>query len=255
VDYLGRLLDRPLAWIEAETGISRRQLENAALERLQDASAWLLNWAKSLAINLTGTILDTFIMLFTLFFLLRDGKTLLARAGSILPLEPDRYRDLLNTISDSIVANIYGVVAVSFAQATLGAVGYWIAGLPNVMLWSVMTAFFSMIPFAGVVVVWGLGVIYLAAGAHWGQAIFLLAYGTGVISMADNIVRPLVLSGHVRLNTLLIFFSLLGGVQAFGIIGLFVGPIIIAVAIALVGILADQRKEWEQPLIHGGQSR
>ena len=70
---------------------------------------------------------------------------------------------------------------------------------------------------------------------------FLLVYGTGVISTADNVVRPLVLSGRVKLNTLLVFFSLLGGVQAFGIVGLFVGPIIVSVAAALVGMLAEQR--------------
>jgi predicted PurR-regulated permease PerM len=245
-EYLAHLADKPLGWIEWKTGISRTQLRGAALERLKDASASLLNWAKSLAVNVTGTVVDTFIMLFTLFFLLRDGKAMLARAGAILPLEPKRYNELLKTISDSIMANVYGVVAVSLAQAALGAIGYWIAGLPSVMLWTVMTALFSMIPLVGAAAVWGVGVIYLAATAHWGKALFLAAYGVGIISMADNIVRPLVLSGRVKLNTLLVFFSLLGGVQAFGIIGLFVGPIVVSVAMALMRILEEERKEWKE---------
>ena len=215
-ESLAQLAERPLAWIEVKTGISREQLKRAALERLREASVWLLNWAKSLAVNITGTIVDTFIMLFTLFFLLRDGPAFLEPVRLILPLEPNQYAQLQKTISDSIVANIYGVLAVAFAQGTLGALGYWIAGLQNVMLWSLMTALFSMIPVIGPAAVWGVGVIYLAGTAHWGKALFLLVYGTGVISMADNIVRPLVLSGRVKLNTLLIFFSLLGGVQAFG---------------------------------------
>ena len=75
-------------------------------------------------------------------------------------------------------------------------------------------------------------------------AAFLLAYGTAVISMADNVVRPLVLSGRVKMNTLFIFFSLLGGVQAFGIIGLFVGPIVVSLTMALVKMLAAERLEW-----------
>ena len=83
---------------------------------------------------------------------------------------------------------------------------------------------------------------------------FLLVYGTGVISTADNVVRPLVLSGRVKLNTLLVFFSLLGGVQAFGIVGLFVGPIIVSVAAALVGMLAEQRSGWEQVAGEGGST-
>lgn len=253
-EYLGRLSDRPLGWIEGKMGISREQLRGAALERLRGASAWLLNWAKSLAVNVIGTIVDAFIMLFALFFLLRDGHAILERAGSILPLEPNRYSQLLKTISDSIVANIYGVLAVSFVQGALGALGYWIAGLQNVMLWSVITAVFSMIPVVGAAAVWGVGVLYLATTAHWGKALFLLVYGTGVISTADNIVRPLVLSGRVKLNTLLIFFSLLGGVQAFGIVGLFVGPIIVSVATALLGMLSEQRAEWKQATVDSGTS-
>jgi len=253
-ESLTRLAERPLVWTELKTGISREQLKTAALERLRGASVWLLNWAKSLAVNITGTIVDTFIILFTLFFLLRDGPAFLQRVGSILPLEPNQYARLLKTISDSIVANIYGVLAVAFAQGTLGALGYWIAGLQNVMLWSLITGLFSMIPLIGAAAVWVVGVIYLATTAHWGKALFLLVYGTGVISTADNIVRPLVLSGRVKLNTLLIFFSLLGGVQAFGIVGLFVGPIIVSVTTALVGMLAEQRREWEQTPVDRGTS-
>jgi len=253
-ESLAQLAERPLAWIEVKTGISREQLKGAALERLREASVWLLNWAKSLAVNITGTIVETFIILFTLFFLLRDGPAFLERVGSIVPLEPHQYARLQKTISDSIAANIYGVLAVALAQGTLGALGYWIAGLQNVMLWSVMTALFSMIPVIGPAAVWGVGVIYLAVTAHWGKALFLLVYGAGVISTADNIVRPLVLSGRVKLNTLLIFFSLLGGVHAFGIVGLFVGPIIVSVATALVGMLAEQRAEWEQAPVDGGSA-
>ncbi len=251
--YLASLTDRPLGWIEWKTGISQEHLRSAALERVRDVSTWLLNWAKSLAVNIAGTVLNTFIMLFTLFFLLRDGPAILERAGALLPLEPKRYSQLLKTISDSIVANFYGVLAVALAQGILGALGYWIAGLPNLMLWTVMTALFSMIPVAGTAVVWGVGVIYLAATAHWGAAVFLLLYGAGVISMADNVVRPLVVSGRVKLNTLLVFFSLLGGVEAFGIIGLFVGPIIVSVAMALLSILAEERPEWGRAPVDSGQ--
>jgi predicted PurR-regulated permease PerM len=244
-DYFVRLTDQPLAWVEAKTGVSRQQLRGAALGELRNISAWLLDWAKSLAVNVTGTIVNTFIMLFALFFLLRDGQTILQQTASILPLEPDRYNLLLKTMSDSIVANVYGVAAVSLAQGALGAIGYWIAGLPNVMLWSVMTALASMIPIAGAVAVWGVGVIYLLTVRHWGAAVFLLVYGTAVISMADNIIRPLVLSGRVKLNPLIIFFSLLGGVQAFGIVGLFVGPITVSLTMALVKMLAAEGSEDE----------
>ena len=245
-DYLVHLTERPLGWIEGKTGLSPQQLRNAALGQLRDFSAWLVDWAKSLAINVVGTIVSTFIMLFTLFFLLRDGETILEQAASVLPIEPHRYKLLLKTMSDSVIANVYGVAAVSVAQGALGVIGYWIAGLPNVMLWSVMTALFSMVPIVGAAAVWGAGVIYLLSVSHWGSAIFLIIYGTAVISTADNVVRPLVLGARVKLNTLIIFFSLLGGVQAFGLVGLFVGPIIVSLTVALVKMLASQGKAFDQ---------
>lgn len=244
--YAGSLVDPPLEWLAARTGISQEQLRQAALDRLQSVSAALLNWAKSLAVNIGGTIVDTVIMLLTLFFLLRDGPRIRERIGAILPLEAHRYQELIDTISASITANIYGVLAVALAQGTLGAIGYTIAGLPSVMLWSLATAVFSMIPLAGAASVWAVASIYLLAIGSWGKAIFMIAWGAGVISTADNIVRPLVLSGRVKLHTLLIFFSLLGGVKAFGIIGLFIGPIIVSVAMALLKILEEERLEWQR---------
>ena len=247
-EYLGHVADPALAWVATKTGMSEEQLRKTALDRLQNFSASLLNWAKSLALNIGETIIDTVIMLLTLFFLLRDGEYIRERIGSILPIEPHRYEQLVETISASIAANLYGVLAVAAAQGALGAIGYTIAGLPSVMLWSVATAIFSMIPLAGAASVWVTASLYLLAIGDWGKAIFLACWGAGLISTADNVVRPLVLSasGRVRVHTLLIFFSLLGGVRAFGIIGLFLGPIIVSVAMALVKILEEERQQWTQ---------
>jgi predicted PurR-regulated permease PerM len=245
-EYAGSLADPALNWVAGRTGISQEQLKKTALDRLQTVSTALLNWAKSLVVNIGETVVDTVIMLLTLFFLLRDGEWIRERIGSILPIEPRRYQQLIETISSSISANIYGVLAVAAAQGTLGAIGYTIAGLPSVMLWSVATALVSMIPLAGAAAVWIAATIYLLAVGSWGKAIFMAAWGAGVVSMADNVVRPLVLSGKVKLHTLLIFFSLLGGVRAFGIIGLFIGPIIVSVAMALLKILEEERLEWQR---------
>jgi predicted PurR-regulated permease PerM len=245
-EYVGSLVDPALQWMAARTGVSQEQLRQAALDRLQNVSTALLDWARSLVVNVGETVIDTFIMLLTLFFLLRDGEYIRERIGSLLPVEKHRYQQLIDTISASIAANMYGVVAVSAVQGILGAIGYAIAGLPAVMIWSVATAILSMIPLAGAGSVWIAATIYLVAIGNWGKAIFMVAWGAGVISTADNLVRPFVLSGRVKLHTLLIFFSLLGGVKAFGIIGLFTGPIIVSVAMALVRILEEERLEWER---------
>lgn len=243
--YLGTLVDPPLQWVAERTGLSQQQLRQAALGRLQNLSTTLLNWAKSMAVNIGGTTVDTVIMLLTLFFLLRDGEWIRQRIGAVLPLESHRYDQLVDTVSASIAANMYGVLAVAVAQGILGAIGYAIAGLPSVVLWSLATAIFSMIPLAGAAAVWVTACVYLGAIGDWGRAIFMAIWGAAVVSTADNIVRPLVLSEKVKLHTLLIFFSLLGGVKAFGIIGLFVGPIIVSVTMALLKMLEDERGSWE----------
>ena len=244
--YATHVVDPALWWISGKTGIPEDQLRKTALDRLQSVSAALLNWAKSLVLNIGQTIAYTAIMLLTLFFLLRDGEHIRQRIGSILPIEPRRFDELVETISASIAANLYGVLAVAVVQGTLGAIGYTIAGLPSVMMWSVATFLFSMIPLAGAASVWVAATIYLLVIGNWGKAVFLACWGAGLISTADNVVRPLVMSGKVKLHTLLIFFSLLGGVRAFGIIGLFIGPIIVSVAMALLKILEDERREWTQ---------
>ena len=245
-EYAGSVVDPLLEWIATRTGLSQQQLKQASLDRLQNASAGLLNWAKSLVVDIGATIINMVIMLLTLFFLLRDGESIRDRIGAIVPIEAHRYQQLIGTISTSIAANMYGVVVVALVQATLGAIGYAIAGLPSVGLWSVATGVFSMIPLAGAASVWVIACVYLMVIGHWGKAIFMLIWGAGVISTADNIVRPLVLSGRVKLHTLLIFFSLIGGVRAFGIVGLFIGPIIVSVAMALLKILEEERLEWRR---------
>ena len=243
--YVTNLAERPLEWVSAKTGVSREQLRQTALDRIKNLGAALLQWAKSLVVNLGQTIFDLVTMMVTLFFLLRDGVRIRDRLGALIPIEPHRYQELVATISSAITANVYGVLVVAVVQGTLGAIGYAIAGLPSVMLWSVATALFSMIPLGGTALVWLVACVYLLAIGSWGKALFMLAWGAGLISTADNVVRPLVLSGRVKLNTLLIFFSLLGGVEAFGIIGIFLGPIVISVTIALLKMLEEERAEWE----------
>lgn len=243
-EFAKGLLDPPIDWMAQKTGVSRPELRQEAMSRLKALGAAMLGWARSLAINLGQTLIHLVTMLVTLFFFLRDGERIRDRLGELMPIEAHRYQELISTISASITANVYGVLLVAIAQGMLGAIGYLIAGLPSVVLWSIATAIVSMVPVFGSAFVWVPACAYLAIIGSWGHALFLLAWGAGVIGSADNIVRPLVLRGKVKLNTLLIFFSLLGGVEAFGVLGIFLGPIIISVSMALLRMTVEERAEW-----------
>lgn len=244
-EFVKRLVDPPVNWVAEKSGVSREQLRQEALDRLRIAGTAMLGWARSLALNIGQTLLNLVTILMTLFFLLRDGERIRDRIGALLPMEPHRYRQLVSTIAASVTANVDGVILVAVAQGILGAIGYAIAGLSSIILWSAATAIFSIVPMAGSALVWGTACIYLAAAGSWGKALFMLVWGAGIVSTADNIVRPLVLSGKVKLNTLLIFFSLLGGAEAFGVLGLFLGPVIVSAAIAVLKMIEEERAEWE----------
>lgn len=243
--YVSGLVDRPLGWVAKRTGVPEQQLKAEMVSRARGLSADVLQWAKSLVVGVGGIVVDVVIVLVILFFLLRDGARFRQKAGSLLPIAPERYQQLTDTITQSITANVYGVIAVAVAQGCLGLIGYAIAGLPSVLLWTLMTGVFSIVPVLGTACVWGSGCVYLLVTGSWGKAIFLLAYGVGVISMADNIVRPWVLSARVQLHWLVVFFSVLGGVRAFGIVGLFLGPIVVSVTMALLKMVQEERVTWE----------
>ena len=161
------------------------------------------------------------------------------RVAALLPLNRSQLERLFTGISNSIVANVYGCLAVGAAQGSLASLAFWTLGLPSPVLWGMVTALFSLIPIVGSAAVWGPAVIVLLISGHWWKGLILLAWGAGVVGQVDTVVRPYVISGRAKLHTLLVFFALLGGVQAFGVMGLFVGPVVLSVAIVVLEMLRE----------------
>lgn len=199
----------------------------------------LLGTAATVAAGIGGGIASAFITLFTLYYFLRDGHAWLRDAVSWAPIEREGRERLLQVAQQTILANVYGVLAVSLAQGTLALAGFWIAGLPSPVLWAVLTGFFSLVPVVGSGLVWAPAVIFLFAKGKTGAAAFLLIWSGGLVAWADNVVRPYVISEAVSISPLLILFSLLGGVQAFGLVGLFIGPVVVALTGAVLRILRE----------------
>ena len=216
----------------------RAQLESLVMTN----GRTLLQTAANVAVGIGGGIVSIFLTLFALYFFLRDGHFWLRGIGRWAPLETAQKARLADVASQTIFANVYGVFAVALAQGLLALIGFWLAGVPSPVLWAVVTAFFSLIPILGSGVVWVPAVVFLFAKGQNGAAVFLLAWSAGLVAWADNIVRPYVISGAVQISPVLILFSLLGGVQAFGVIGLFVGPVVVALTGAVFRILQEHSK-------------
>ena len=180
-----------------------------------------------------GTVIHFFLMLFLLFFLLRDGRKILDRAVRLVPMEPLRKAELLHLIGNTTRAVIFGVVLTALAQGFLVGVGFAIVGLPSAVLYGVMAAVFSLLPVGGSAMVWIPATIYLATTSHWGLAIFMLVWGSAV-SVIDNVLRPLLVSSQAPVSTLAVFVGVIGGISTFGMIGLIIGPVVLTVIVALL---------------------
>jgi predicted PurR-regulated permease PerM len=134
---------------------------------------------------------------------------------------------------------VYGCLAVGVAQGSLAALAFRVLGLPSPVLWGVLTASFSLVPVVGSAAVWGPAVIILVVGGHWGKGLILLGWGAGVVAQVGSLVRPYVISERVKLHTLLVFFALLDGVKAFGVMGLFIGPVILSITPVVLEMLRE----------------
>jgi predicted PurR-regulated permease PerM len=247
MNYLGNLAEGPLAWVAAKTGLPTAELEQQAREKLQSMGGALVGWATLLASNITATLGTIVIALFTCFFLFAEGEKIRAGLGAWLPMQQERIDELFHVLADSIVANLYSMAAVSVAQGSLTGIGFAIAGLPSPLMWGLVAGITSLIPILGSGLVWLPGAIVLLVQGSYGKAIFLLAWGALLVSNVDNVIRPWVLSGRTNMNTLVLLFALLGGMQAFGFMGLFAGPVIVSVAAAVFRILREELGEARKP--------
>jgi predicted PurR-regulated permease PerM len=246
--FINRLLETPAYWL-ARLGIDVNNLDlrGKVAERLGELSAFLLAEGQAIVGNVVSFVVNAVITLFTVFFLFREGRSMRRRIAALLPLHAEQIDKLFTGIYNTIMATVYGGLVVAAVQGTLVGLALWAFGIPSPVLWGAVAAMFSLLPLVGSAAVWVPAAIYLFINGHYVQAIILVAWGGGVVGTIDNVLRPLLMSGRVRMHTLLIFFSVFGGVQVFGFLGLFVGPVIIAVTMTVLSLLREESRSWFLP--------
>lgn len=174
------------------------------------------------------------IAMVSLFFMYRDGEYFASQVGRMLEqfFGKTRVEHYLEAIGNTVKAVVYGIVLAALAQGTLAGIGYWFAGLPVPLLLAMLTFLVGLVPFV-VPFIWGSASVWLYLTGDTTAAIGLAIWGLTAVSWIDNIVRPLVISGATRIPFLLVLFGVLGGLTAFGLVGLFIGPVILAVLMAI----------------------
>jgi predicted PurR-regulated permease PerM len=188
-----------------------------------------------------------FFAVLSMFFLLRDGPRLLREARAILEgiLGP-RVHDYLDAIGATTQAVVYALILGALAQGTVAGIGYFFAGVEAPVLMGAITVLIALIPF-GAPLVWGSLAMWLLVTGKLGPGIFLLLWGLLAVSWVDNLVRPMVISNATRMPFLLVVFGVLGGVLAFGLVGLFFGPVLLAVSLAIWREWLEEHQQKEAP--------
>lgn len=208
---------------------------------LMRSSQYLAGQALSIGQNAFDFIVSLFVMLYLLFFLLRDGDELAGRIRHAVPLRPEQGRALFETFAVVIRATVKGNVVVAVLQGALGGFMFWFLGIRAPVLWGALMAILSLLPAVGAALVWVPVAVYLlATGAVW-QGVVLIAWGVLVIGLVDNVVRPLLVGKETKMPDYVVLISTLGGIAVFGVNGFVVGPVIAAMFIAAWDIFARSR--------------
>lgn len=231
-----------LGWIAPYVDVQQLQSPDALLHRLQAFSGALANRTVGVVGGVLAALVQTILVVFTLFYLFRDGDAMREAVYDVLPLERSQARDVFVRTRDVITASVFGVIIIAAIQGVLGGTVFWALGLPSPLLWGVVMFFLSMIPMAGAFLVWAPAALFLAVSGEWGRAAFLVAWGVLVVGSIDNFLSPRLVGKRTCLHELLIFFSVLGGVQVFGVLGLVLGPVTVAVTLALLDVVRQANR-------------
>jgi predicted PurR-regulated permease PerM len=226
-------VEEAVRWVESVLPVKTEQIAGAVVSASQQVIQSVLAVGGSLFASVVGTFVAIILALFLLFFFLRDGEAMTARAMALVPLDDRRKALLLTHLSNVIQAIVLGSLVTALVQGTLVGIAFALVGLPSAVVFAVLAMVASIIPLVGTAIVWIPAALFLGLTGHWGAALFMLIWSVAVVSSADNVVRPLFISSRAKITTLPVFIGLLGGIGAFGAIGIFLGPVVIALVLAL----------------------
>ncbi len=227
---------RQLPFIGKEISRTLREINQDPNSIVQSVSLWVqghLNYGKAVLNEVSRNMIKLCFAMMSLFFFYRDGHTILNQVSKALEMViGPRIHHYLETISETTRAVVYGVGLTAIAQSFLAGISYFVAGVPNPMVLTIITFLLALVPFGPPVAYTSVS-LWLFSQGQTIEAIGVMAWGVFIVSTADNVIRPLVISGATQIPFLLIMFGVLGGLASFGMVGLFIGPVILAVLLAI----------------------
>jgi predicted PurR-regulated permease PerM len=236
-DLLARLDTTPVigsavSWIRDTAPVTAEQVQGWVIDGAQTVLKSAASMGGSIALGIMGSLVGFFMMLFLLFFLLRDGRVMLRRLIQFIPMEPRPRGQLMSYLGDVTRAVVFGSVATALIQGTFSGIGFALVGLPSPVVFGVLATLAAFLP-VGSAIVLVPAVLYLMFEGRWGAAIFLGVWSAGV-GVMDNFLRPYLTAKQAEVSTLAVFVGAIGGASAFGILGLVIGPVLLGFLAALL---------------------
>jgi predicted PurR-regulated permease PerM len=232
-------LTRYLSFID----LSKIDLQGNLLSFSKSMGQFLLSKSSNIVSNLTRLALHFFLLVFSLFYLLKEGRVMLDRLLHLLPLTKVQENELIQRIVKVIRLTFVGAVCSALVQGIAGGIALAIVGFPA-LFWGTVMAFASLIPVVGTALIWVPAAVYLGFSAGWGLTIFFVLWNLLMVGSIDNFLRPYLIGGEAGLSPLVIFFAILGGVQLFGFIGILYGPLILALCGVLLYLYELEHKDY-----------
>ena len=220
-------------WLAEHVDVDIEKVRVQASEQLGNIGTALASRTIGIVGGVLGTLIQFLFVVFVMYYLFRDGKQVRSALSGAIPLRHRQTYAIFMRIREVVSASVYGVLVISVIQGALGGIVFWALGLPSAVLWSVAMMFLSLIPLTGAFVVWIPAAIFLAASGSWIKAILLMLWGILVIGLVDDFLRPKLVGERAKLHELFIFFAVLGGLKVFGLLGIVLGPVVLAIALAL----------------------
>jgi predicted PurR-regulated permease PerM len=228
IPMIGRAVD----WAREDAAVSAAQVQGWITDSVQTALKTAATMGGDVALGLFGTLIGFFMMLFMLFFFLRDGRGIVTGLTRLIPAEPARRAQLLKYLGEVTRAVVFGSVATALIQGVIVGIGFALVGLPSPVVWAVVATLAAFLP-AGSSIVLIPAVLYLAFQGRWGGTIFLACW-IALLWIAENLLRPILTAHHAEVSTLALFIGAIGGAAAWGILGLVIGPVLLSFVVALV---------------------
>ncbi len=236
------VLEPAEAWLAEQFG-QEVDLATEIAIRLEGLAELVVGTAPDVIGMLTNATIGLGLAVFVLFYVLRDGDRLMAWIRSATPLPDSVQTKLYDRVDDVTRAVLLGHVLVAIIQGAIAGVGLFVVGLPNVLLWTGVMILLALLPFIGTFLVWGPAGIYLLSIGETLGGVFLLVYGTIIVGISDEYLRPVIVDRYAEISPAIIVIGVIGGLSAFGVMGLFIGPIIVGALKAAIEVFDEQYEQ------------